>query len=163
MPDQPKDSFSVLFVCAGNLCRSPMAEILLKHFLARKYPPAEALKWHIESAGTVARIGEPATLGAQSAMAHRGLTLINHRSQRVNEKLLAKFKLVLVMEAGQKEALQAEFPRYARNIYLLSEMAGINRDVADPIGRNIADYDATAGEIYGYIERGFEKIYQLGK
>ena len=163
MDEHQRNSFSVLFVCTGNLCRSPMAETLFKHFLEKKYPPADVLNWQVASAGTLAARGEPATLGAQLAMSRRELTLINHRSKQVTRKLLAKFKLVLVMESGHKEALQVEFPLYARKIYLLSEMAGKQGDIEDPIGGSLADYAMTANEIDGLIEGGFEKIFQLAK
>ncbi len=161
MPVRQKDATSVLFVCTGNLCRSPMAEIIFKHILEERYSPTEVLNWNVASAGTWAEIGEQASVGAQKAMARRRLNLDDHYSQPISEKLLRNFKLVLVMEAGHKEALQAEFPQYANKIYLLSEMVGEKREVDDPMGGRQADYERAAFEIEDLIVRGFTKIVQL--
>jgi len=156
-------SFSVLFVCTANLCRSPMASALFKDLLAKKFPSDAETDWLVESAGVWAVNGEPASLGAQAAMARRGLSLINHRSQQVTYALLEKFNLILVMEANHKEELQDEFSSFARKIFLLSEMNGASYDIKDPINRNILDYVATAAEIDGLIKQGFQKIYQMAK
>ncbi len=161
MNEQKTESYSVLFVCTGNLCRSPMAEALFKHILDTKSPPDDLSIWRIASAGTWAEAGEPASLGAVITMQKRGINLADHRSRPVTKKLLGNFKLVLVMEAGHQEALQIEFPQYADKIYLLSEMASLHGDIEDPMGGSLEDYEKTACEIDDLLERGFEKILTL--
>ena len=65
------------------------------------------------------------------------------------------------MERGHKEALRAAFPEYASRVYLLWEMADQMREVVDPIGRSLVDYEDTANEIEMIFDLGWERICQL--
>lgn len=125
--------------------------------------PARAQRrdWRVESAGTWALDGQPASPYARRVMAARGLELQEHRARRVDAGLLAEFDLILAMEAGQKEALQVEFPPLAGRIFLLGEMAGRPWDVEDPMGSSPAVFEATARDLDELLDRGFEKILQL--
>jgi protein-tyrosine-phosphatase len=149
---------SVLFVCTANIIRSPMAMAI---FRARLGPAAA--HWRIESAGTWAVEGEPAANRARYVMQARGLSLNDHSSRVVTRGMLRQFNLILTMERGQKEALQAEFPEVARRVYLLSEMAGTDTDVRDPIGGMTVDFEDTALELERLIDRGFERICQMAQ
>ena len=75
---------------------------------------------------------------------------------------IVKSNLVLVMEAGQKEALQVEFPRECHKIYLLSEVAdSIPYDIPDPFGPDSGTHQEIAKELYELIKRGFGNICKL--
>ena len=147
---------SVLFICTGNIHRSPMAEALLK---AKTATAKE--QWIIESAGTWAPKGEPASQEVQVVLGKAGLDVSAHRSRRVNRRILHGFNLILTMEANHKEALQVEFPELAGRIYMLSEMVGMKRDIDDPIGGPLVDFVDTAREIDRYLTEGFERIREL--
>lgn len=149
---------SVLFVCTANICRSPMAEGLLRARLGDAAPD-----WRIDSAGTWAMDGEGAAPRAIKVLKTRGIDLSEHRSRIVNPAILSRANLVLVMEKGHKEALQVEFPRYASKIYLLSEMVGEIHEIKDPIGRSTADFEKTAHELEDILERGLGVIAQLSE
>ncbi len=138
-----------------------MAEALFKGFLRKKFSSAEALNWLVASAGTWAAGGENASPGAQAVMEQRDLTLSDHHSQQVTSDLLGQFNLVLVMEKGQKEALQKKFPQHANKIHLFSEMVGAHYDIEDPIGGDILDYERAVTEIEALISLGFEEIRKL--
>ena len=148
--------YSVLFICTANICRSPMAMALLK---ARVVGQADL--WQIASAGVWAMTGNEAAAFTQVVVAQRGQELRAHRSQPVSRELIGAYNLILTMERGHKEALRAAFPEYASRVYLVWEMADQMREVVDPIGRSLVDYEDTANEIEMIFDLGWERICQL--
>lgn len=151
---------SVLFVCTGNICRSPMAGAL---FASKLGPRSGTIGWEVRTAGTWATEGMPASRHAQTVMAEWGLDISAHRSRRVTRQLVETADLILTMEKGHKEALRTEFPGAAHRVYLLSEMAGFQSNVEDPLGEPLAAYEATAREIDQLILQGFKEILQLAE
>lgn len=147
---------SVLFICAANICRSPMAQGLLT---AKTMETGEA--WMIDSAGIYVKPGFPPAPYTLEILREKEIDLSAHRSRMVNAELVAQFDLILTMERGQKEALRAAFPQHKHKIYLLSEMVGQNQDIIDPIGQPFIDYQQTAQEIDGIIRFGFVRIRSL--
>jgi protein arginine phosphatase len=151
---------SILIVCTANICRSPMAEALLKRLVNKR---SDADEWHIESAGTWAQNGVSAALLSQFVMEDMGMNIADHRSKRVTRPLLRHSDLVLTMERQQKEGLILQFEPFADRIYMLSEMVGKIEDVPDPIGSEFEYFKATAILIESYLSDGFEKINQLAR
>lgn len=149
---------SVLFVCTGNICRSPMAVGLL-----RDKVKANQSDWRVESAGTWAMDGSPAALNSRLVMEARGVDLSSHRSRPVTRDLLAEFNLVLTMERGHKEALQFEFPQSAGRIFTLGEMVGGDFDIHDPIGSPLVDFQDAVEELAQLIDAGFARIRELSE
>ena len=119
--------------------------------------------WRIESSGTWAADGEPASGNAILALRGRGLDLSGHQARRVSRTLLEPFQLILVMERNHKEALGIEFPDLRPRIYLLSEMVDQVFDVDDPYGSGLDDYLATARELEGLLSKGLPKIEELSR
>ncbi|GAC1355895.1 MAG: hypothetical protein NVSMB42_14460 [Herpetosiphon sp.] len=120
-----------------------------------------AANWHVESAGTWARDGLPAARRAGTLMREWGLTLDQHRSQSVTEQLLRSADIILVMEAGHREALRIEFPTVADRVFLLSELIDRSFDIPDPINGSAEDMADTAIEIDTLLTHGFARLLEL--
>ena len=94
---------SVLFVCTGNVCRSPMAEVLFIDHLKRSgLDPAQ---WQVGSAGTWTENGYPASSNSVEVMKERGLDLSQHNSRVVTADLLAQFDLISYLVFGRPSGL----------------------------------------------------------
>lgn len=148
---------TVLFVCTANICRSPMAMGLLRQKVGF------ADDWRIESAGTWSISGEPPAWNSLLVLAQRGIDIRDHRSRPVSRDLLKEFQLILVMEAGHKEALRVEFPEVADRVYLLSEMVGNSYDIPDPMGFSLQSFEETLRELEHILDQGFARISELSE
>ncbi len=149
---------NILIVCTANICRSPMAEVILKRLVSR-LPDAD--QWQVQSAGTWARFGDPAAELSQLVVLEMGMDLSRHHSQPVTPELIRSSDLILTMERQQKEGLILLNRSLARRIFMLSEMVGRVEDVPDPIGGELADYQAAARLMEYYLSTGLSKIHQL--
>ena len=117
----------------------------------------------VDSAGTWAVRGAPASTNAQEIMETWGLDISSHRSKPVTEELIRSADLVLTMERNHKEALRAEFPEYSDRIMMLSEMVGREENIDDPIGKPLEEYETTARELDSLLNKGFKKILRLAE
>lgn len=131
--DEGDDMYRVLFVCMGNICRSPTAEGVLKH-LAAERAPGVALE--VDSAGTHDyHVGEPPDPRAIAAAARRGIDLRGLRARRVEDADFERFDLIVAMDRLNREVLRARSPiEFHERIRLFMEFAGDDRDedVPDP-------------------------------
>ena len=152
---------AVLFVCTGNLYRSPISAALFNAMLEQMQ--ADPSAWRVESAGTWTQANQPAPPEVLQVMAKRGLDLTSHHSRMVSEEILGEFDLILTMESGQKEALCIEFPQIAKRVFMLSEMAGPRISINDPIDRSVDGIRDVALEIEGWLTLGKDRIFQLAK
>lgn len=150
----------ILIVCTANICRSPMAMVLLERKLQEQGVPGI---WQVTSAGTWGRDGFPASKHGANLMQAWGMDLGGHSSRIIDKTIIAEADLVLVMEKGHQEALRAEFPELADQIFLLSEMTGYRLDIGDPYGGPKEEYLETAQELERYLDEGLAKIIELAQ
>jgi protein-tyrosine-phosphatase len=148
---------AILIVCTANICRSPMAEALMKRQVSGR-PDADL--WHIESAGTWAVDGRPPAFLSKYVMEMMGMDISNKKSQPVSQQLLGNFDLVLTMEEEHKQWLMQQYPGSSERIFMLSEMVGETIDIPDPIGGELFEYQQVAQMIEKMIAEGLERIYQ---
>ncbi len=150
---------NILIVCTANICRSPVAEALLKDRLHdRGYDD-----WTVASAGTWATIKRGASHNSQVVAAQYGFDISNHMARMVERSILSEADLVLCMEEGHVEALKIEFPDEAHKIYPITAMAGPAYSVEDPFGSSLLDYQRMAAELASIIDRGLDRIIELAK
>ena len=111
----------ILILCVGNICRSPMAEGLMRMAL----PECE-----IESAGLGALVGRSADSIAVELMQARGVDISSHRARQLGDGFRTEADLVLVMELNQQRYLEQQFPLARGKIFLLAEST--RTDIPDP-------------------------------
>jgi protein-tyrosine phosphatase len=140
----------VLMVCTGNICRSPMAEVLL----ASRFRHAGS-NVTVESAGLAALVGRRADPTAEALMAARGLDLGHHRARQLTAELVSSFELILVMEAAQQRALEARHPSARGRVHRLGCIGKF--DVPDPYRQDRAAFERSLA----LIERGLEELQHV--
>ena len=132
----------VLFVCLGNICRSPTAEGVLRHLAAKETPE---LGLEIDSAGTADyHIGAPPDPRSQRAALHRGIDISGLRARQVCANDFARFDFILAMDRENLRELQALRPRNSRaTMKLFLEYAPdcTKRDVPDPYYGDAAAFE----------------------
>ncbi len=154
--------FRILFVCLGNICRSPTAEGVLRH-LAAKQAPELALE--IDSAGTADyHIGAPPDPRSQGAALRRGIDIGGLRARQVAVEDFARFNLILAMDQENLRELQAMRPRNSHaSLQLFLDYAPESRlrDVPDPYYRDAGAFEEVL-DLTTAASRGLLSALQKG-
>ncbi len=123
----------ILFVCLGNICRSPTAEIVFRQIVAREAPE---LGIHVDSAGTAGyHAGEPPDQRTRLAASRRGYDMSALRARIVEPEDFQRFDLILAMDRDNLDVLHRRAPPQARSrIRLFMEFAPDTQttEVPDP-------------------------------
>lgn len=134
-------------VCLGNICRSPTAEGVFRHLLAREAPD---LRVEVDSAGTAGyHIGHPPDLRSQRAAHARGIDLSGLRARQVTAEDFLRFDLILAMDRDNLEELEAMRPAESR------AQTRLFLEYAPELGRT-----EVPDPYYGDA-RGFEEVLNL--
>ena len=146
---------TVLIVCTGNICRSPMAVAILQHLLqARGVDDIE-----VRSAGTAPWDGAPASEGSYLVSLEHGLDLSSHRARQLTTDIVADAALILGMSAGHVDrAIQLGG---AGKSFLLGAYAGEpaeDAEVSDPFGGEIEEYRETYDRLVSLLEAALPRL-----
>ena len=146
---------SILLVCTGNICRSPLAAAQLERALGER--AAEGIR--VSSAGTGAWDGAPVSEGAYLVGLERGLDLSGHRARLLTRELVEQADLILTM-ARHHRARVDELGGEGR-VFVLGEYAGREGDeaeVSDPFGGDLNVYRDTCSELEALLQAAVERI-----
>lgn len=127
---------SILIVCTGNICRSPIAERLLRQILTGK---------KIDSAGVAALVDNPADPSAIAVALKHNLQIDNHHAIQFTSALGRQYDLILVMEKYHQEQISRTSPEARGKTMLLGHWLG-GREIPDP---------------YRKSQEAFESVYRL--
>lgn len=156
------DALRVLFVCTGNLCRSPLAAAM---FAAEATARGVGTRFLIASAGTHARDGQPCPSPLVEVATEYGLDVSGHRSRRLTEQDFIAQDAIIALDLGHLDHLNFMRPREAtaRQMLLLSgvDEAG-TIEVPDPYGRGARDYARAAALIRLGVGSLFARLLPSG-
>lgn len=149
---------TILFVCSGNTCRSPMAMALARKVLAGKLGTTperlEEKGIAVLSAGSFATPGSRATSQAVEAVAGMNADLSTHRSRPLTVELIQSADRIYTMGRSHRAAVLSLVPSAAEKTVLL-DPSGM--DIEDPIGSNVSVYKSLAADLEKLIIRRFEE------
>lgn len=152
------DKYTILFVCTGNTCRSPMAEAALRVLLEK-----EGLggKFSVKSAGTAAASGFPATMYAIEAARVWNADLTQHASRPLTTVAIEEADLILCMtEEHAKEVIRTDESAEGKTFLFKNFPDGDIRGegVDDPIGQSLDRYNQTFLEIGEYLGKNLNEF-----
>jgi protein-tyrosine phosphatase len=129
----------VLFVCTGNICRSPLAAALWK----KRYPRLRA-----DSAGLIPRAGRPSPDNVRAAACARGANLVDHRSRTLDETMLRESDVIVLFEPRHFVELRRAFPEHVDKIVMLGALLDPPRvALNDPYQLSTVETEHVAAQI----------------
>jgi protein-tyrosine phosphatase len=128
----------ILVVCVGNICRSPTAEVVLRHYLPHLV---------ISSAGLAALSGQTMDPTALAVLQANGLDGSGHIARQLYDRLIRQADLVLGMEQNHVETIQRQAPEAIGRIFMLDKW-GDQQDIPDPYRQPRANFE----HVYGMID-----------
>ncbi len=133
----------LLFVCTGDICRSPMAEYILRHRL----PPKPG--WIVTSAGVAAPPNQPPSIEGVEALRELKIDLTPHRSRPLDAELVDSADMIVVMTGAHSREIERRFPGTRDKVHLLTSFgtSATSDNIPDPIGGSVAVYRKVRDEI----------------
>ena len=140
----------IVVVCVGNICRSPMAEALLRQALRGEDG------YTVESAGLGALVGYPAAEHSVALMDELGLDIREHRARQLHPDMVGAADVVLVMETGHKRAIHDADATAWGKVHRLGEWQ--EKDIDDPYRQPLEAYVAALEAIREGVASWVERI-----
>ena len=143
---------NILVVCIGNICRSPMAEAVLKEALSKSNKNGI----HVSSAGIGALVGHPADEKSEQLMTARGLDISGHSAHQLNHEMIRKADLILVMELAHKKNIENKEPSAKGKVFRIGEWGGY--DIPDPYKQDIKAFESALFQIDQGVSQWLKKL-----
>ncbi len=142
----------ILFICTGNICRSPMAEYYARDLFNKKELP-----FRTASAGVFAS-GYSISTNSKRLLKNDNIELPSHQSQQITKDIMDNSWLTLAMEPLHKTILLNMFPMMKHKIYTLAEYCDAYEDISDPFTRDLTMYRNIYDLIKKYIDILAQKL-----
>lgn len=149
---------SIMFVCSGNICRSPMAHYYMQK---RLYELGIQDKYCIISSGTQAYPGQKATDDAIYTISKYGVNLVNHRATSIQDINIQEVEYIICMTRMHYDYVINNYPNLRDKVYILKEMVLENKeylDIDDPWGLDLEVYSGCAKEIVEAVDKLILKL-----
>lgn len=138
---------NILVVCVGNICRSPMAEALLKQRFPEK---------NIDSAGVGALVGHSADSAAIKIMKEHNIDITTHVAKQIDENLVHKADLIFTMSDSQNKWIEDRWPFCRGKTFKLGHWS--DKDIADPYKHEMSAFMTAYKDIVNSIEEWQDKL-----
>lgn len=137
----------ILILCTGNICRSPMAEGLLRHALQGQPEPWKSIK--VISAGVATRDGSPVSENSVIALKKTGIDITKHRSRAVTQEMLDDALVVFGMTESHLTTIQLRAQPVPGHLYLFRHFLpkAVEHEIGDPYGGPLKLYEACRDEL----------------
>lgn len=151
----------IVTVCTANICRSPMAEALLRHAFQAQSEPLKSFQ--VVSAGVAARPGDKVSENSVYALKKVGLNITGHSSQPLTRELLDRALAIFCMTESHRAMIQLSFDPVPRNVYLFREFMprAADKEIPDPYGGPLSHYEACRDEMVEAIPSLIEFLKDL--
>ena len=138
---------NILVVCVGNICRSPMAEALLKQRFPNK---------NIDSVGVGALVGHSADPAALEIMTKQGIDITSHVAKQIDENLARTADIIFTMSDGQTKWIEESWPFCRGKTFKLGHW--MSKDIADPYKHEMSAFETAYQDIVDSLEQWADKI-----
>lgn len=138
---------NILVVCVGNICRSPMAEALLKQRFPEK---------NIDSAGVGALVGHSADPAAIKIMEDQNIDITTHVAKQIDETLAHKADLIFTMSDSQNKWIEDRWPFCRGKTFKLGHWS--DKDIADPYKHEMSAFMTAYEDIVSGINDWQDKL-----
>jgi protein-tyrosine-phosphatase len=145
---------NILFVCSGNTCRSPLAEVLARRIAERR--GIEDVK--ISSAGTNAWDNAPASDEALLVGMERQVDLTGHRSRKLTPSIVSEADLIFVMTPAHLEQVKQMGGRGKAHVLDAYASGSAGNGIDDPYGGDLSVYRETADALEQHLEKVFDRL-----
>lgn len=143
----------IVFVCTGNTCRSPMAEILMKKYIEEN----NIENVEVSSCGIMCSNGMPISEGSRTALKELGIDNIVHKSNMITMREIIESDYIFTMTVHHRDWLRVNY-NAGDNVFALGEFLGME-DVSDPYGGSINDYIRCGEQINYMISKLCDKLF----